>query len=145
VSAEHSRVTGWIWDAIQADATLLAALGGLPYPRIYADEAPQGAAVPMVLYAFLGGSDQLVGSSRLSNALFLVRAVGEGTSYSTIEDIADRVDNRLTNVGAGGIFFRDIHILSAVREQPHQRKDAAFGVTTIYLGGFYRIRWSPVS
>lgn len=145
MSAEHSRVTGWIWDAIQADATLVAALGGIGNVRIYADEAPQGAVVPMVLYAFLGGSDQLVGSSRLSNALYLIRAIGEGASYAAIEDIADRVDNRLTNVGAGGIFFRDIQILSCSREQPHQRKDSQFGVPTIYLGGFYRIRWAPVS
>lgn len=149
MAAEHSRVTGWIWDAIQADATLVTALKAVPgedpelLPRIFADEAPQGAKVPLVLYAFLGGSDQLVGNSRLSSALWLVRAVGEGASYSTIEDIADRVDERITNVGAGGIFYRDIHILSCTREQPHQRKDAAFGVTTIYLGGFYRVRWSP--
>ena len=145
MSAEHSRVTGWIWDAIQADPVVLAAVGGLPAPRIYADAAPQGAITPMVLYAFLGGSDQLVGASRLSNAIYLIRVLGEGSSYNPIEDLADRVDNRLTNVGAGGIFFRDIHILSCVREQPHQRKDALYGVTTLYLGGLYRIRWSPVS
>lgn len=145
MSAEHSRVTGWIWDTIQADATLAAALGGVADIRLYAEEAPQNAIAPMVLYAFLGGSDQLIGSNRLSNGLWLVRVLGEGESYSIIEDLADRVDNRLTNMPAAGIFFRDIHILSCGREQPHQRKDITFGVPTIYLGGFYRVRWSPVS
>ena len=139
MASEQSRVTGWLYQQIQGDATLLAAVGG----RIYADEAPQSVRVPLVLFAFLGGSDQLTGNVRLSNGLWLIRAVGEGTSYASIEDIADRMDDKVTAVGFGGTFYRDIRILSSVREQPHQRKDAQFGFPTVYLGGFYRIRWSP--
>jgi hypothetical protein len=139
MTAELSRVDQWLYSTLNNDAQLSTAVGG----RIYADEAAEGAAAPMVVYAFLGGADRLLTfNARLSGALFLVRAMGDGSSYDPIEAIADRIDTVLT-VPSQGTIVRDVRITSCQREQPHQRKDATFGVPTVYLGGYYRIRFQP--
>lgn len=139
MTADLSRVDQWLYQTLNTDAVLTTAVGG----RIYVDEAPEGAVAPMVVYAYLGGSDKLLTlSARLSSVLYLVRAIGDGSSYDAIETVADRIDAVLT-VPNQGTIVRDVRITSCSREQPHQRKDAAFGVPTVYLGGFYRIRFQP--
>lgn len=139
MTADLSRVDQWLYSVLNNDAVLNAASGG----RIFADEAPEGTVAPLVVYAYLGGADKLLTlSARLSTALYLVRAVGDGSSYDAIEPIADRIDAVLA-VPNQGTIVRDVRITSCAREQPHQRKDAQFGVPTVYLGGFYRIRFQP--
>lgn len=139
MTADLTRVDEWLLNVLNNDAVLSTGVGG----RIYADEAPEGALAPMVIYAYLGGSDKLLTlSARLSSVLYLVRAIGNGSSYDSIEPWADRIDTVLT-VSSQGTIVRDVRITSCSREQPHQRKDAAFGVPTVYLGGFYRVRFQP--
>jgi hypothetical protein len=74
--------------------------------------------------------------------LYLVRAIGDGSSYNPIEGIADRIDAVLA-VPTQGTIIRDVRITSCNREQPHQRKDSVNGIPVVYLGGFYRIRFQP--
>jgi hypothetical protein len=63
------------------------------FRRVYSDEAPQGGAAPLVVYAFLGGIDKQVTSrGRLSSVLYLIRAIADGSSYDTVEPIADRIE-----------------------------------------------------
>lgn len=139
MTADLSRVDQWLWNVLNGDAALATAVGG----RIYVDEAAEGAVAPMVVYAYMGGADRLLTlTARLSTALYLIRAIGDGSSYDAIENIADRIDAVLV-VPAVGTIVRDVRISSCQREQPHQRKDAQFGVPTVYLGGFYRIRFQP--
>lgn len=138
--ADLTRVDEWMNQVLTGDLRLEELVGG----RIYSDEAPQGAAAPMVVYAFLGGADKLLTSrSRLTSALYLVRAIGDGSSYDAIEPIADRIEAVLTIPDAGTI-IREVRLMSCQREQPHMRKDSAFGKPTVYLGGFYRVRYQPV-
>lgn len=141
MTADLSRVNKWMYGVLSSDATINTLTSG----RIYVDEAPQDSAVPLLLFAFLGGSDRLLAlRGRLSSVLYLVRAVTEGESYSPIEPIADRIDELLTTVVPDrGTVIQDTRITSCYREQPHQRKDAAFGVPTMYLGGYYRITFQP--
>lgn len=141
MTADLSRVNTWMYALLNDDVTITAQTGG----RIYVDQAPQDAATPLVLFAFLGGSDRLLSyRGRLSSVLYLVRAVTEGESYTPITPIADRIDELLTTrVPDRGTIVDDTRITSCYREQPHQRKDAAFGVPTMYLGGFYRITFQP--
>lgn len=139
MSADLSRVDQWLWNTLSGDAVLMTGVGG----RIYADEAPEGAEAPMVVYGYLGGSDKILTlSARLTSVLYLIRAIDNGSSYDPIEPWADRIDAVLT-VPNQGTIQRDVRITSCTREQPHQRKDAQFGVPTVYLGGFYRIRYQP--
>jgi hypothetical protein len=139
MTADLSRVDQWMWGVLDNDAVLSSAVSH----RIYADEAPESAPAPMVVFAYLGGSDKLLTfNARLSSVLYLVRAIGDGSSYNPIEGIADRIDAVLA-VPTQGTIIRDVRITSCNREQPHQRKDSVNGIPVVYLGGFYRIRFQP--
>jgi len=139
MTADLTRVNQWVFGTLSTDVVVAAQTRG----RIYPDEAPQGAPAPMVVYAFLGGSDKLLTfNARLTSVLYLIRAIGDGSSYDPIEAIADRIDQVLA-VPNQGTIVRDVRITSCHREQPHQRKDALNGVPIVYLGGFYRIQFQP--
>ena len=141
MSGDLTRVDEWLYDTLHGDAILSNLIGG----RIYGDQAPQGATFPLVLYAFLGGADKILTlTSRLTNSLYLIRAVDEGSTFTSIEAVADRMDEILS-VPEHGVIVRDIRISSCQREQPHQRKDMENGVPVVYLGGFYRIKYQPAS
>jgi hypothetical protein len=139
MTADISRVDEWLWQTMTTDAVLSTAVSN----RIYADEAPQEAALPLVVFAFLGGSDKLLTfSARLTSALYLIRVVGEGSSYDPVELVADRIDIVL-RLPTQGTIIRDTRITTCQREQPHQRKDSQYGIPLVYIGGFYRIHWQP--
>jgi hypothetical protein len=139
--AELSRVNQWILSTLETDQSIFGAVG----TRIYADQAPQGAASPMIVFSFLGGADKVItGSSRLTQTLYLVRAIAAGLSYDIVDDVADRIEAVLA-VPDGGQIVRNVRITSVAREQPFQRKDAENGVPYVHMGGFYRIRFQPSS
>jgi hypothetical protein len=139
MSGDLTRVDQWIYGKLHNDLLLNTAVSG----RIYVDQAPQGVISPLVLYSFLGGADKTVTlRTRLTNAIYLIRAVGSGSSYSTIESLADRIDE-LMNTAEQGDIVRDVRISTVTREQPHQRKDMENGQPVVYLGGFYRIKYQP--
>ena len=141
MSADVTRIDEWLYDVFSSNETVYNTVGG----RIYGEMAPQGSSFPLVLFAFLGGADKVITfSARFTNAIYLIRAVGRGSSFDSIEPLADRLDILLGNaVPTNGVVVRDIRIASCNREQPHQRKDFTDGVATVYLGGFYRIRYQP--
>lgn len=137
--ADLTRVNQWIDTTLKDDLQLAS----LVFRRVYSDEAPQNGAAPLVVYAFLGGSDKQVTSrGRLSSVLYLVRAIADGSSYDAVEPIADRIE-AILDVPDEGKIVRDVRITSCYREQPHQRKDALYGKPMVYLGGYYRIRYQP--
>lgn len=137
--SDLTRVDEWILTKLRDDPQV----GGVIGQRVYSDAAPQGAAMPMVLFAFLGGSDKTqTFLRRFTNAIYLVRAVAQSSSYAAVEPISDRIDEIL-NVPTQGAFVRGVLITNVLREQPHQRKDLENGVPYVYLGGFYRIRYQP--
>jgi hypothetical protein len=139
--ADLTRVNQWIDFTLKNDLELAQ----MVFRRIYSDEAPQNGAAPLVVYAFLGGIDkQVAARGRLSSVLYLIRAIADGASYDTVEPIADRIEDILA-VPDTGVVIRDVRITSCYREQPHQRKDSQYGKTTVYLGGFYRIRYQPAN
>jgi hypothetical protein len=135
--AEIARVNQWISQQLRGDPGISTSVQG----RVYSDMAPQGAALPLVTYQFLGGSDkQLTARSRLSGALYLVRAIAQSQSYGIVEPIADRIETVLS-VPNEGTVWREIRIVAVQREQPFQRKDSEFGIPTVYMGGIYRVRF----
>jgi hypothetical protein len=144
VSADLTRANQWIWETLTGDNIITVVLG--VGQRIYFDMAPQATATyrgPFIMVTYLGGADKVQTSrTRLTNALYLIRAVRVGSAYSQIEAIADRIEDVLT-VPDTGTIVRDTRISSCIREQPHQRTDAEGGIPTVYLGGFYRIKFQP--
>lgn len=135
--AELTRIDWWIYQQMVADPQIFLAT----QTRIYADQAPQSALFPMVVFAHLGGSDKgLTSRSRLSNSIYLIRGIAKGSTYSALETIADRIE-AVMSVPDGGSLVRDVRITTVNREQPFKRTDNESGVPIVHLGGLYRIRY----
>lgn len=139
--AEHARVNVWLWNILSGDFILNTAVSG----RIFAEEAPQGALAPMVIFANLGSSTRVrTLRGHVLSSLYLVRAIAEGSSFAAITPLADRID-ALVNVSDGGTIVDGVRITRARIDQPHQRKDSSEGKPVVYLGGIYRIDYQPAS
>jgi hypothetical protein len=108
--ADLTRINQWIDTTLKNDLQLAA----LVFRRVYSDEAPQGGAAPLVVYAFLGGADKQVTSrGRLSSVLYLIRAINDGSSYDSVEAIADRIE-AILQVPDEGTIIRDVRISPAI-------------------------------
>jgi hypothetical protein len=117
------------------------AVGGAVGGRVYVDFAPQESLAPLVLFSFLGGSDKvLTRDRRLTNAIYLIRAVAQSSTYNSVKAISDRIQELVT-VPTQGVYVDGVLITTAYREQPHQRVDLENGKPYVYLGGFYRIQY----
>lgn len=139
--AEHARVNVWLVNVLSGDSALNTAVSG----RIYAEEAPQGALAPMVVFANLGSSTRVrTLRGHVLSSLYLVRAIADGSSFDAITPIADRIDALLT-VSDAGTIVDGVRITKVRIDQPHQRKDSENGKPVVYLGGIYRIDYQPAS
>src|SRR5262245_51343272 len=123
MSAELARVEQWIYSQLVGDATVTGVVG----TRIYADEVPQGVAFPLVLFAHIGNVDTLrpFGTGRVNKAIFIVRAVGQGSSaQGSLKTVADRFDTLLLTAG---VTVDGVH-LSTQHDQHTIRKDSENGI-----------------
>src|SRR3954466_9388075 len=128
--AELARVEQWMYTTLAADATV----SGIVADRIYADEAPQAATFPMVIFAHIGNVDILRAGSngRFAKNIFLVRAIARGsTTAGSLTTVADRFDPLLLvqNVTVNGV-----RIAYVQHDQHSIRKDSQDGVPISYLG-----------
>lgn len=138
MSAELARVEQWMYTTLAADATVNSIVG----TRIYADEAPQGAAFPLVLYAHIGNVDVLrtFGTGRVSKVIYIVRVVGQGSSaQGSLKTVADRFDTLLLT---NGVTLDGVHF-STQHDQHTIRKDSENGIPLTYLGSYYLVFCQP--
>lgn len=138
--AELARVEQWMYSTLVADATVTSIVDA----RVYADEAPQGATFPLVLFAHIGNVDVLRSGSngRMAKVIYLVRAVGKGSSTSgDLMTVADRFDPLLLvqNVTVNGV-----RIAYVQHDQHHIRKDSTDGIPMSYIGSYYLVFTQPV-
>lgn len=124
----------WLYSKLTTDATLASLLSG----RVYSYMAPLGAAFPVIIYAYQGGTDvSEVGGYRIFNSgLYQVKAVGKGESMAALAAIANRLDavlHRASGTATGGA------ILACVRERPVSYSEYTTGMRYNHLGGIYRI------
>ncbi len=139
--SEIARVDVWMQRVLSGDAVLNTAVSG----RIYSEEAPFGAASPMVVFAHLGGSTRVrTLNGHMLTSLYMVRAITEGSSFDSLAPLADRIDAVLT-VPPDGTIVDGVRITQIRIDQAHQRKDASEGVPVVYLGGIYRVDYQPSS
>ena len=137
--AELARVEQWMYSTMAADPTIAGAVS----TRIYADEAPQGATFPLVVFAHIGNTDVLrtMSNGRMAKVIYLVRAVDKGSSaVGVVKTIADRFDPLLLvkNVTVDGV------LINYVQHDQHTiRKDSSEGVPMSYLGSYYLIFCQP--
>jgi len=120
----------WLYQTLSGDATLQGYVG----QRVYRDLAPQGAAMPYLVFSYQAGRDvEAVGAVRiLSQITVLVRVWGRRSEYATLAAAATRVDE-LLHAGSG------TNVLACVREFPIDMAETVDGVTYVALGGQYRL------
>lgn len=124
----------WIYDTLSSNATV----AGLVSDRIYAGSAPQGAALPFVIFNHMGGVDLIgVGTARVwNNSLYQVKGVTPGRSHATGQQLANAIDAALhghNGSTTGGL------VIGCVREQPIVYGQSDNGEEFRHAGGIYRI------
>lgn len=131
---EPLRGNEWLYTVLSGDATITGLVGS----RIYDGLAPQGAALPFVVFNFQGGVDlRGVGTVRVFNSgLYQVKAICQGESYAPAAAIADRIDE-LIHGNRGSV--SDGSVVDCVREQPLTLIEQQNGVQYRHVGGLYRI------
>lgn len=137
--ADLARVEQWMYSKLAGDATVASICG----TRIYAEEAPQDSAFPMVLFAHIGNTDVVrsLGDGRLSKVIYIVRAIGLGSStQGVLKTVADRFDPLLLvqNVVVDGVRINYVQ-----HDQHTSRKDSTSGVPVSYLGSYYLVFCQP--
>ncbi len=135
MAAEITEAKNWIYDALYADLTLRAIIAD----RIYQDVAPQGSALPRIIYNYMGGGDvNALGTARLmTTPLFQIRIVTQGfpsAAAKTADGLMDAVlqNMRVTTSGQ--------YVISAQRETPVDRVEYDANNTRFSnIGGLYRL------
>lgn len=120
----------------------LTAAPALVSSRVYAAEAPQSQATPYIVYQLQGGFDDLteVGAVRVwANLLYLIKVVGQGTSYTALDATVNEIDARLHRTS--GPVGASAYVDACIREQPFRMAETTpSGVAYRHAGALYRLR-----
>jgi hypothetical protein len=132
--AETLVAEQWLYTVLSGDTALAAVVG----TRIYAYIAPEGAAMPYVVYQNQAGRDvRGVGPLRImANLLYVVKVIGATNSFGTLEVAANRIDAVLQ--AASGTNVRGT-VIACVREQPFALVESLESGQYRHLGGIYRL------
>lgn len=129
----------WIYQTLAADATVTSVVG----TRIFAEEAPQQTAFPLIVFAHIGNVDSFRSgkNGRVNKAIWLVRVVNLGSSVEGgSATVAERFDPLLLqqNVLTNGTLINYVQ-----HDQDHVRSDSEEGVPMTYLGSYYLVFSQP--
>ena len=133
---EIGRAQKWIYDKLSGDTDVAEAIG----TRIYADQAPEDAADPYIVFSLQGGFDTRgVGTVRVqTNPVFQIKVVCAGAPTDTVRLLADRIDELFQEAVTEP--SEDL-VFSSRREQPihyvESQPDSASRWT--HTGGLYRL------
>jgi hypothetical protein len=122
-SAIYSKLSG---------GTALAALVGT---RIYNQQAPEGAALPYVVFSVQGGGDENLSPHRTRNIVEFVRAYS-GVSAAQAGTIDGQIDALLHLSSLSVTSWTSVWL---AREQDLETVEATPAGTSVYMsGGLYR-------
>ena len=119
--------------------TIATALDGIEHGGVFSDVAPPGASLPFVVFSLADSADvYAVGSIRvMTDATYLVKAVGPEASYEQVGALADAIDDALH---AASSLTDDGFIVWCHRERPLRYAEEAGDEQYRHLGGYYRIQ-----
>lgn len=137
VGSEGLVASQWINEALAADDVLMAAAPGGFWdgPAYEATEYPiirAGVQSPGVVLRTGAGIAEV-----WSNMLWLIRGITEGSSYESLDTIAQRIHADLH--GVTGLAVTGGMIQACVREESFQQESINGGRQFRSLGGIYRI------
>jgi len=122
-----------LYSKLTGTAALTTALGG---SYIYNRVAPQGQALPYVVFNHAGGGHENINPSDMQNHVYLVKVVASGSKAAgTINDlvIAALHNSTLTVTGYTNFW-------TALEEEVQLTETAPDGTHIFHTGGYYRIR-----
>lgn len=134
MTTETGLIARWLYATLTGDATLAALVPG----GWHRWQGGRGAAYPLGVYRFQGGSDlAAIGAARRVwvEAVYTVYAVGAGAG-ADVDDAAARIDALLLGKQAtvtGGL------IVSCTRDGPIELAPIENGIQREISGGTYRI------
>ena len=136
MAVEIVSVDQWIYEALAADGQLAAVVGS----RIFADVAPQDAAMPQVIFQMQAAQPDSVGvggTRILTNGLWLVKAIDQTESYAgLLKTAADRIDTVLHGLVGDTVSW--VTVDNCVRQEPFRMaEDDPSGRQYRHLGGLY--------
>lgn len=129
----------WIYGQLTGDATVTGVVGA----NIFAEEAPQEATFPMIVFAHIGNVDTFRATSEgyVNKAIWLVRVVVAGSSVEgDALTVAERFNSLLLQ---SNIVIGDVRINLVQHDQDHVRSDSQQGVPLSYLGAYYLVFTQP--
>jgi len=126
---ETTRAESWLYQALAA---------GVPSLQAYSVVAPEGAAQPFIVFQQQATSDlMVVGAARVwASMLYLVKVVGQTTSFTALQPAADLVDAAL-HAAAGQVGGGTI--LACTRERAFSLVEESNGLQWRHLGGVFRL------
>lgn len=134
MSTDLDVIDRFLHNTLTTDAGVTA----LVDDRVFGYVVPEGEPFPAIVFQYMGGIDVRVsGAKTLAvNAVYLVKAVAQGSSFSGADAIAKALHNALqaaSGVDAGG------YVYSVVRESPFSLVTVEDKVRYNHRGGLYRI------
>ena len=132
--SELAAIDRWLVAVLTGDSTL----HGLVADRIFDGIAPQGTLAPYIICQTQAPHDVAgVGAVRIMvESVSIIKCLAEGTSYSTLHAIANRIDALLHKASGTNA---DGTVLGCVREMPFKMAETTEGKEYRWLGGVYRI------
>lgn len=129
--------------ALYAKLNVASLVGSGKATGVYRNSAPQGVALPVIVFVYsLGDDDYVLGNGRGSIRLtYDVRAVVEGHAASTAGTLASTIDSLLTN---GTLTVSGFTFLMGRRVRPiAYEEDAGAGKKYQHVGGEYEFMLDP--
>lgn len=127
-------IEAWLYDTLSSDAALTALVGD----RVVGTLAPGDVPTPYVVFFLSSASDvSAVPTIRIQvDAIYTVKAVGDGAAWGQVRDIAARVDELLHGVNTTTSNGQ----VSCVRQSIVQYAEVNQGTQYRHLGGLFRVR-----
>lgn len=136
VITEPTRAERWLHTMLSADATITGIVG----TRIYANVMPQSVTTyPAIVFQLLGTADDLRGSGAAiiwSRLTYLVKAITEGNSATSLQTLVDRIMTVLHTAKGG---TADAAIDYCVRKRPFRLMTVEANKQYQFLGGEFEI------
>ena len=125
-----------LYNALAGDTALIAELGST---AIYSRHAPQGAALPFVVFNHAGGGKENLTPSDMQNHVYLVKAVAsQAQGAKKAGTLAGLVLSALHNTTLTVSGYTNFY--TAAEEEVQLTETARDGTMIYHTGNYYRIR-----
>ena len=136
-------VRAGLYQRLTADLDLAALLA--TNASIYHAQAPASAAFPYIVFHKQAGTPTYTfqtGGAAFDNEVWLVKGIDRNTSSNTVDAIANRLDEVLTD---GNITVSGKEVMYLKRESDVEYLETVEGVQYRHAGAFYRLIYQTSS